>query len=70
MGLLLLALALRTRRHHRKRALIMTSTLFDKAAYDAGVRDAIRAQIARDGGQRSCNGLSTQPAWRSVNGVI
>lgn len=26
---------------HHKRALIMTSTIFDKAAYDAGVRDAI-----------------------------
>ncbi|HEY5011190.1 MAG TPA: NAD(P)H-dependent oxidoreductase [Acidimicrobiia bacterium] len=26
---------------HHKRALIMTSTIFDKNAYDAGVRDAI-----------------------------
>ncbi len=30
---------------HHKRALIMTSTLFDKAAYDAGVRDAMDAVI-------------------------
>src|SRR5205823_14655273 len=26
---------------HHKRALIMTSTIFDKNAYDAGIRDAI-----------------------------
>lgn len=26
---------------HHKRALLMTSTLFDKAAYDAGIRDAM-----------------------------
>lgn len=30
---------------HHQRALIMTSTLFDKAAYDAGVRDAMDAVI-------------------------
>jgi NAD(P)H dehydrogenase (quinone) len=30
---------------HHKRALIMTSTLFDEAAYDAGVRDAMAKVI-------------------------
>ena len=40
---------------HHKRVLIMTSTIFDKNAYDAGIRDAI-GKVIDDWGFR-CPGI-------------